>query len=493
MRRTTTRRAVLRGLGGVCLALPFLELFRPHRAGAATPVAPKRYVVMFGGSSIGMDSRDMVAPASEGALDPANLTRGLLPLGDEGVTGDVSVVTGLEIPYGKDGSIPAGGRAIQWHSSSMCPLLSGVRSKNGDDESLQGETSDWLAAKTLAGPTADTRPVLSYRVQPAYYRGTNGTGGNRGLMSARIANGKLEKVTPQFSPHIAFEDLFTGFVPPDPEEAKAAQFLLNRRMSVIDLVKGDTERLLPKLGAADKVRLQRHFDELRALEKRLQATKLPDGTACKMLPDPGDDPPIGNAVENGDTSGYDAGGAWSDEEQRAITMVDLIHMAFVCDLSRVASLMFTYAQCFLNMKPVYGYPSDLHELGHYSMGGGDKGANAVADGVAWHVRHFARLVKKLRDTEDVDGSTLLDNTGMVLVFEGGWGYDPEQDKQGTAHSSENMVVLAAGHAGGLNAKGGVHVRAQGQHPVRVTNTVLGAVGVPDQLGEVSGTIDGLVS
>src|SRR5690606_36053529 len=162
---------------------------------------------------------------------------------------------------------------------------------------------------------------------------------------------------------------------------------------------------------------------LRALENKLAALQPPSGSACELPTHPGTDPPIGGAVEAGDTGGYAAGGAWSDEDLRATVMVDLIHMAFACDLSRVASLMFTYAQCFLNMNPVWAYPSDLHELGHYSVGGGDTGANAVADGVAWHVDHWARLARKLRDTEDLDGTSILDNTAMVLTFEGGWGYD----------------------------------------------------------------------
>src|SRR5262249_55759578 len=151
-----------------------------------------------------------------------------------------------------------------------------------------------------------------------------------------------------------------GFVPPDPAEAAKAQFLLARRKSVVDLVGNDAEALLPKLGAADKKRMQRHFDELRALEKRLEALTLPDAPACKLRDDPGDDPPIGAAVENGmqgTGGGYDSTNAYSGEEQRATVLVDLIHMAFACDLSRVANLMFTYAQCFLNMNPLYKYPS----------------------------------------------------------------------------------------------------------------------------------------
>lgn len=487
--KKTTRRAVLRGLGGITVGLPFLELFLPKMASAAP--APSRYVVAFAGSSLGMSGMDSVVPGSVGPI-AGNLSRGLQPLADYGVEDAASWVSNLEIDYGPDGSIPAGGRAVPWHASSTCPLLCGVRSAAAGDESLQGPTSDWVVANTIGGPTLATRPVLNYRVQAAFYRGSNGTGGDRGLMSMRDNNGTLEKVTPQFSPQIAFTDLFTGFIPPDPGEAAEAQFLLERRKSVIDLVRGDAERLNKKLGKADQIRMERHFDELRGLEAKLNAVNLPGAPECTMLGDPGSDPPIGGAVDNGDTNGYSNNGAWSDEETRAQIMVDLIHMAFVCDLSRVASLMFTYAQCFLNMNPLYGHPSDLHEIGHYSIGGGIDGANGMADGVAWHVGHVARLMDKLRNTTDVDGNTILDNTALVLLFEGGWGYDPEQDQQGSAHSSENMGVLVGGKAGGLNANGGQHIDGAGAHPVQCINSVMGALGVPGELGEVSGTIPGLV-
>jgi len=483
----TRRRAFLRGLGGIAIGLPFLEVFMPKRADAAP--APNRYVVAFAGTSLGMggDGNEAVTPDAEGPL-ASNLTRGLQPLADFNVADAASFVSGLLIPWGAN--IPAGGRAIGFHAHSPCPLLSGTRSANEDDESLTGPTSDWVMSDILSDPNA-TRPVLTYRVQPAYYRGSNGTGGARGRMSARMNGGQLEQVDPTFSPKIAFQDLFTGFIPPDPAEAAEAQALLARRKSIIDLVASDTERLVSKLGAADKIRMQRHLDELRALELKLEEVNLPDGSACELLPDPGDDPPIGGAVENGDTAGYASDGAWSDEELRAEIMVDLIHMAFTCDLSRVSALMFTYAQCFMNTNPLYGYPSDLHELSHFSVGGGEDGANAVADGVGWHVKHIARLMSKLRDTTDFDGKTILDNTGIVLAFEGGLGYDPEQDNQGSPHSTENMGMLVGGFGGGLNANGGQHIRRQDEHPTRVINTVMNALGGPDTLGEVAGTIDGL--
>jgi len=170
-RSHTSRRHVLLGLGGFGVALPFLEVFQKREANAGQSANPKRYIFAFGGSSLGIDGQDSVAPTAEGALS-ANMTRGLQPIADLGITDLVSCVSGLEIPYGPDASIPAGGRYVAWHASSTCPLASGMRSQPGD-ESLQGPTSDWVVANQIAQGVPNQ--VLAYRVQAAFYRGSNGT------------------------------------------------------------------------------------------------------------------------------------------------------------------------------------------------------------------------------------------------------------------------------------------------------------------------------
>lgn len=481
-----SRRTVLRGIAGAALALPFLEAMLPRRANAAPP--PKRYVYLFGGSSLSCNDADsnLVVPAQSGAIGPG-LPQGLKPINDLGIEPYVSLVSGMKIDWADAPNTPPGGRRVGFHASSLCPLVCGVRSDPDGSEAPTGETSEFFAARTLSPDS--TYQVITYRVQPAYYRGSNGTGGDRGKISAKMNGTNLEQVEPTTSPQVAWSSL--NFQPTDPAELEKAKALLARRISVLDLVGDDTESLVGKLGRADQVRLQRHLDEVRALEMRLQAIH-PEGAACMPPSDPGMDPPIGGAVENGDTAGYQSNGAWSNEELRASTMIDLIHMAIACDRTRAASIMFTQAQCFMNMNPIFGYPTDLHEMSHGSMGYANNGRAAVADGVAWHMKHFGNLVRKLADTDDSDGKKLIDNTALVLAFEGGHGFDPEQNAQNSPHSTEKMITLVAGRAGGLNTGGGKHLVMQDRHPIEVVNTVLNAIGVPGQLGEVPGTMPELV-
>jgi len=484
-----SRRSLLRGTAGFAMALPALEIMSgTARAGAGIP---NRYFVGFAGTSTsfpGFDY-DLLKPDAMGT--GYDIKRCLQPLADLGVRDEVSVVTDLEIPWGDEGSIPAGGRHIGWHAHSTAPLISGVRSIDGSNEAANGATSEVIAADGLGGDETLHR-YLNYRVQAAYYRGSNGDGGNRGRITYRDEGGTIVPVDPIGSPRLAYESLFTGFVPPDPADAAAALAALRRRRSAVDLVLEDAQSLMTRLGTADQARMERHLDELRDLERRLDEVSTPTEGACELLPDPGEDPAIGGAVENGDTDGYASGGAYSDEQTRAQVMTDLVAMAFTCDLTRSASMMYTMAQCFLNANPLFGAASDIHELGHYGVGGGETGLNAVSDGVGWHVDHWARLVQKLRDTPELDGSSVLDHTAMVLLFEGGWGYDPESGDALSVHSSENMAVLIAGRAGGLNAGGGQHVSRPGGHPTQVVNTALRAVGLDHEMGEVSGIIDELI-
>jgi hypothetical protein len=214
----------------------------------------------------------------------------------------------------------------------------------------------------------------------------------------------------------------------------------------------------------------------------------PTTGACELPPDPGDDPPIGDPHGTDDEGNlaYDETAGYSGEEQRATAIVDMVRMAFACDLSRVAAIRLTMDQTFLNMLPLSGAASDMHELSHGAVAAEDH-----ADAVGWHIKHFARLVSLLRDTQELDGTSLLDNTAIVLLFEGGYGYDPESDSDGHAHSTENMVALVGGRVGGL--KGGQHFVATGMHPANVLVTAMQAVGLQtDTLGQVSGVIPGLL-
>ncbi|MBL8911706.1 MAG: DUF1552 domain-containing protein [Archangium sp.] len=480
-----SRRHLLRGLGGIGIGLPLMEIMLDGKAFAqSSPNPPKRYMVFFDGQSLGGDDdpiHNQFVPNTIGRN--YDLKTALVPLG--ALKDDVSVISNLKIPWAGEngGSVPAGGRRDAFHVNTISPLLSGMRDPGGTR--CDGPTSDQLVANAIAGSTAF--PTLTYRVQADWYLSVSAPYGREAISYKRDTSNRVVVVPPQTSPRQAWNALFSNFTPMGVDPATAARIDrdLRARKSVLDLVRGDTERLVVKLGAADKIRLQRHLDELRDLERRVATIAPPQTSVCMPPADPGADPSVGSPQGNDGTNNtYMQNLGYSNEQQRALLFVDLIHLAMVCDLTRVATLQLTMFQSHLNMFSLTQQATDCHELGHHGIPGSTTAA--VSGGIAWHVQHFARMIQKLKDTPEGNGN-MLDNSALVFLTEGGHGFDPETNEQNSAHSSENMAVLLAGRAGGLQP--GQHVRTNQLHPANVLVTAMKAVGVQtDTLGEVTGDI-----
>jgi hypothetical protein len=224
------------------------------------------------------------------------------------------------------------------------------------------------------------------------------------------------------------------------------------------------ERLLPKVSAADRVRLERHFDEIRELEKRLEDTMQPSAPGCSA--------PASPTVPGGSS-------AYSGEDERGRILSDLLHMAFVCDLTRVSSFMISFAQSQMSAGPLVGHDYACHELTHSVAQdelGNSAGPAAWAAMNGWHVGQLAYLAQKLEDTME-DGATLLDRTALVLLFEAG---------TQSSHSTGNMCVAVLGRGDRLRL--GEHVVASGSRPCHVLQTLMEINDVTEPFGEVPGTI-----
>ena len=166
-------------------------------------------------------------------------------------------------------------------------------------------------------------------------------------------------------------------------------------------------------------------------------------------------------------------------------------MAFVCDLTRVATLQITCFQSHMNVFPVtemLGTPvrADLHECGH----NGDqqnRGQLPVSLLLGWHASHYAYLLDKLKSTPEGAG-TVLDNSAVVFMPEAGHGIQlNDNESVNQTHSVDRMVLLVGGRAGGLAP--GRHIAATGRHPGNVLLTAMQAVGHEgDTFGEVTGTV-----
>jgi hypothetical protein len=374
------------------------------------------------------------------------------PIADFGVEADISIVTGMKIPWGPAGSIPPGGREMSTvHYRTVGCLVAGTNAL--------GPSCDQIVAKAVG------KDVLAYRVQR--------TGGPISYRSP----GKNGAVTPIGNPRIAYDALFEGFSPSagamvDPQQRLRATQLLRQRQSVLDVVRAGTNRLMGRLGAADRQRMQQHMDQIRDLEIRVNAINLDaapsasGASRCSAPKLPGDlsrEPEIQDAFNR------------------------IIAMSFACDLSRVASIAITERKCYMPLADIGLGSGTVHNKTH---SGGDQ--PALSGAIAFGVKQLAQLTRLLRDTPDSGGTSVLDHAAMVLVFEAGLGLDPSSGRLNRTHSTEGMNVLIAGRAGRLRS--GQHVLGRNRHPAAVVLTAMQACGVTtDRLGDVKETVPELLS
>ena len=476
---------MLRGAAGACVGLPLLEAMLPSGKTCAATLLKNRFILGFGGISMGISegAADLMTPNQTGrdfAFRPASASL-------QSVRPDVSLITGLEIPVSKTAADP-GGRNPRFHSAPVGPLLCGIRTDSSTTSHVpQGITADVVANNALArGKATHARPLV-VGVQAFGYRARD----EKGQISYfRNQRNELQVNNPFKSPRDLWSLLFTDLVPGDSVNLSAWRNIQAKKKSMLDLVLENSKSLEAKLGMSDRRRLDQHMTELRLLEQQLENAAPPNpDSACRPPLDPGPDPRK-ETISWKANSGKERVTGWADETSRGELINDFIRMAFVCDSHVSASICYTYVQSFLTTAYVsQASPSEFHQSSHTPDGNGNESSARMSKCIDWHCELFADLIQKLKATEEGEGN-LLDSTAAVLVFEGGHGYDPNQKKQRSPHSTENMSVVIGGRAGVLNH--GRHLRKPGVHPSQVIITALSAVGAGNELGELRGGIEELL-
>jgi hypothetical protein len=496
-----SRRTLLRGLGGVAVGLPVLEcmLNGNGTAYAQSTGLPKRYCIVFAGQTLGGDgweeNKSQVAGTrkTEGGHFIADTAAGagykvttpLQPLEKLGLMGDFSMVSNLKIPWNPNSvegaDVPAAGAFRDFHGGGAGPLLCGTRSTSASFRAAS-ITSDQI----VAGLNKTTLDSLVLRAQPSWYLSGSEFAGRQYISYG--AGGKA--IEAQINPGIVYHSLFDSFVPKDDGQQAAHDFELRAHQSVLSLITDKRQRILSKLGAADKARLEAHFDEIRDLEMRIAAAPPTIGDQCQKPPEPSADLPLGDNNAGSDSSSIGTNTGYSNEDTRARLLADLIHMAFVCDITRVATLQITVFQSHMNVFQIstdFGMPirADLHECGH----NGDettRGQEPVSRCLGWHIGHYAYLMDKLKRTPEGAGN-VLDNTVMVFMPEAGHGVQLNDGESAfQTHSVDRMVLLVGGRAGGL-APGRHIIAPQDTHPGQVLISAMQAAGYTgDKFGEVTG-------
>lgn len=409
-----SRRAMLRGLAGGTLAtvgLPVFEAMLDSNGEALAGGAPlpKRFLTYMFGNGVQLPRW---VPSTTGTA--YTLSEQLLPLAP--VKSYCSVLSGFR------NKIPP-----ITHHEGMAGMWSGhpYVETGGLESHFGGPSIDQVAADILAPGT----PFRSIEIGVSKRRSQN-EGPTMEFMSHRASD---QPNPPKYNPRVLWDVLFNDGVVTDVTRP--------HRVSVLDAVKGDIDRLKLRLGAFDRARLDSHLTSVSELQAQIGAV-----AACSPVTEPTED-------------NVDSGGQEPMPAVASAMNALLVH-AFTCDLSRVASYMLTGGVGFT----VYSHLGQTEEQ-HLMTHNQPSFEEELNDGIVWNMQQFANLLVALENVQE-GATNILDNTIAVL------GSDCSE---GFTHGNFDMPVVIAGGGGGALRNPGTHFRAASGSNRNLSDVLLSAL------------------
>jgi hypothetical protein len=434
---TLPRRTFLRGMGAT-LALPFLDAMTPALSAAGARPAP-RLGFFYAPNGTFLPNFFPRAVGREFELSPV-----LKPLA--AVRDRIVVISGLS---NKGAETLSEGGGV--HTRCAAAWLSGVRPKKTEGADIEAGTSfDQLAAAHIGQDT----PLNSLQISLDHDIVVGSCENGYSCIYQHTFSWKTP-TTPmpmESNPRAVFERLFG-------EGGSAEERFARMRQdrSVLDLALEDMARLRRRLGVRDRATVDEYVSAVRDVEQRIQR--------AERNTDPERMPAIEAPV-----------GIPDSFDEHAKLMFDLNLLAFQADVTRVVAFQLSRE---LNGRayPWIGVPDGHHSVSHHQL---DPEKIEKATKInAYHMSLFARLVEKMRDTPDGDGS-LLDHA--VLMYGTGMG---DSDH----HTPVNLpTVLAGGGCGTL--AGGRHVQYAMDTPMmNLGLTLLDKVGLElDRIADSTGRL-----
>ncbi|MCH2138478.1 MAG: DUF1552 domain-containing protein [Phycisphaerales bacterium] len=417
MGMSMNRRMLLRGMG-TAITLPWLEALAPDAA-AATMARTNRAAFLF--IPNGVHKPDW-APQGSGmkAILP-NMLEPLNPLRKH-----LSVISGLNQDNAR-----ALGDGPGDHARSSATFLTGVHPyKTGGANLSAGVSVDQIAAQAMQQNTKFGS--LELGCDPGLTSG-NCDSGYSCAYSANISWRSPETpMAKEISPRRVFDRLFARGPRGESDAARAER--LHTRRSVLDFVKRDANLLRRTVGVADRARLDNYLDGVRDLERRVdRAARTPDRT-----------PPIADmALPEGVPADY---------REHLRLMHEMIILAWQADLTRVVSFMWANEGSGRRF-PHLGIHEGHHHLSHH--GGDASMIQQIRDINRFQMEELAWFLKRLGETPDGPGGTLLDNS--MVLFGGAIG-------DGNRHNHDDLPIVLAGHGAGT-LQPSMHVQAAKDTPL----------------------------
>ncbi len=449
-RRNTdfSRRNFLGSLGLAASAGPFLPLLNASGAEPTVGGRPKRLLLIYTPHGTVYDRWKPTGTDAAWQLNQINA-----PL--EKWKSKINVFTGVNFPNKGVGAPHTKGLPLLFTGSQLAEDMTFSR-----PDGSGGKFFGWNT-----GPSLDQFLVQRLKPQTLYPSIEFGVraGGNNNPAARMIYTGPAKPLVAESNPYAIFDRLFTK---------KGGDQLRAERKTAIDILKPELDALKVKVSSEDKDKIDAHLQTIRAIETRLAANAAglctgqtqPMGLQGAMM--------NANAIENS---------GWTMDRQ-----LELISMAFACDVTRFASLQFTVGDNDSRPYPwlgiMEGHHDPLTHAGDSDMAAKDKMTKIYT----WYHDRVAYLLDKLNAVPEGNG-TLLDNTLVI------WG---SEVGKGNSHSYDNIPFITAGGAGGAVRTGRLLSANKAQHN-RILVSACHAFGATDvttfgNLDNATGPLPGLM-
>lgn len=199
---------------------------------------------------------------------------------------------------------------------------------------------------------------------------------------------------PIIRPSVVFAKVFGGKA----ADLKRQSYILESGRSLLDEVSDDARRLNAKISGEDQAKLDEYFSSVRAVEKKLARRRDWLDKPFARKPPTFSLPPEENVAESMLLVNEDL-------------MWDLMALAIKNDACRVFSLTIPLGGDVLMLGDSM-MKASYHNLSHH---GNRK--NKIDDLVAIEAAHMSgavRFMKALKETRDVDGGNMLENTTLLI-------------------------------------------------------------------------------
>lgn len=435
------RRNFLKGAGSVAVALPFLEGL-PERSAWAAGAAPVFTFFIVAENGVVFNK---FFPSATGAIT----TSGLAGLGD-GVATSALSAHAPNLLFIKGINYQQPGPQACGHAEGLTQTLTGIKpGATGNKGYSGGPSADTVISKAVNG---GAEPLALYS-------------GAKGFIAERISfkgAGSGQVRAADVNPYLLYSRVVGlanagstgggGGTTVDPVAAELA----NTRKSVNDLVRNELNSLMSNsaLSAADKARLQQHFDAIRDVEVKM--TQMA-GASC--------------SAAGITTSEYDAmksGFAFNGNNMETYVRLHLqiVAIAFGCGYNRTGTLQWGDGTDGTK----YNVPTNVqlgmwpfHQISHRIQSDSASGSNPTAEQA--HHEIDALRMKTLAAGLDVFAAHGLQDKSAIV-----W---TNSIADGPSHSTKNVPMIIWGSAGGA-LRQGTYIDAAGSQNDAVLNTIITA-------------------